>query len=133
MEGRAPIGTSLSELPSIISNLTRPFHSPSPNASQVKLQEFRLKLTLQLSPQDPIFGGQVFIAQKQFPVHGPGDVRQDACPLHKFAPSAHRSAIGAIDAHKMVRTIQAMWLRDSQSAYNIIPTTIAEGPAIPST
>jgi hypothetical protein len=37
--GRAPIGTSLSELPSTISNLlieklTRSFHSPSPNASQ---------------------------------------------------------------------------------------------------
>ena len=37
------MGTSLSELPSIISNfliekLTRSFHSPSPNASQVPIQ-----------------------------------------------------------------------------------------------
>jgi len=51
-------------------------------------------LALQLGLQDPIFGSQVLIAQKQFPAHGPGDVRQEACPLHKFAPSAQRSAIG---------------------------------------
>jgi hypothetical protein len=39
-----------------------------------------------VSPQDPIFGSQVPVAQKQFLVHGPGDVGQDTCPLHKFAP-----------------------------------------------
>jgi hypothetical protein len=50
---------------------------------------------MQLSLQDPIFGSQVLIAQKQFLVHGPGNVGQDACPLHKFAPSAHRSAMGS--------------------------------------
>jgi hypothetical protein len=35
---------------------------------------------LQLSLQDPIFGSQVFVAQKQFLVHGPGDVGQGCVP-----------------------------------------------------
>ena len=33
---------------------------------------------------------------------GPADGGQDASPLHKFAPSAHQSTMGALDTYQMV-------------------------------
>jgi len=51
------------------------------------------------------YGSEVHLAMAQLPdnlkqrglVHGPSDVGQDSYPLHKFAPSAHQSAMGALD------------------------------------
>src|SRR5664279_642931 len=37
---------------------------------------------LQLGLQDPVFSSQILIPQQQLIVHRPGDVGQDACPLH---------------------------------------------------
>jgi hypothetical protein len=43
--------------------------------------------SLQGRLQDPILGNQIFIPQQQLLVHGPGDICQDACPLHKLLTS----------------------------------------------
>src|SRR6266508_1140794 len=46
-----------------------------------------LQPPLQLCFQDAVFGGQIFISQQQLLVHRPGDVGQDARPIHSSSDS----------------------------------------------
>src|ERR1019366_2784672 len=50
-----------------------------------------------LGLQDPVFGSQILIPQKELLVHSARDVSKDTCPLHKSTLCARRSAIGALD------------------------------------
>src|SRR5450830_244764 len=59
-----------------------------------------LQPPLQLAPQNPVFSSQIFVPQQQLLVHRPGDVGQDACPLHASPPFARRSTMGTTDRSK---------------------------------
>jgi hypothetical protein len=67
-----------------------PVRRRSPAQSMANLAEPRSlgirepQASLQGRLQDPILGNQIFIPQQQLLVHGPGDICQDACPLHKL-------------------------------------------------
>src|SRR5215831_19541358 len=43
-----------------------------------------LRPTLQLTSQDLVLSGEIFISQQQLLVQRPADVGQDACPLHEL-------------------------------------------------
>ncbi len=51
--------------------------------------------SFQLRLQDAVFGGQIFVPRQQPLVHHPGDVSQDACPIHN-CPLPLTSAVGAV-------------------------------------
>src|SRR5665811_310564 len=59
-----------------------------------------LQPPLQLAPQNPVFSSQIFVPQQQLLVHRPGDVGQDACPLHASPPFARRPTMGTTDRSK---------------------------------
>jgi hypothetical protein len=53
----------------------------------------QLQPPLQLGLQDLIFGGQIFGSRKQFLVHRPRDVSQDARPIHSSSTPADSRSI----------------------------------------
>src|SRR6266511_4131791 len=70
-------------------------------AERGSLSVRELQPPLQLCLQDAVFGGQIFISQQQLLVHRPGDVGQDARPIHKV----RLSAVGTTDRpQQMYRT-----------------------------
>src|SRR5262245_59169347 len=53
--------------------------------------------TIQLSLQDAVFGGQIFVLRQQLLVHRPRDVGQDARPIHESpSPDHPRSAQSSV-------------------------------------
>src|SRR6266481_871166 len=61
---------------------------PIPNLAELRSLSVReAQAPLHLGLQDPVFSGQILIPQQQLLVHGPRDVGQDTCPLHKCPPS----------------------------------------------
>ena len=46
-----------------------------------------LEPSFQLGLQDAVFGGQIFVPRQQLLVYCPGDVGQDARPIHNGPPA----------------------------------------------
>src|ERR1022692_2706707 len=62
-----------------------------------------LQPPFQLGFQDAVFGGQIFVPRQQLLVYRPGDIGQDARPIHN-GPLAQSSAAASSIAPKLYRT-----------------------------
>ena len=62
-----------------------------------------LQPPFQLGFQDAVFGGQIFVPRQQILAYRPGDVGQDARPIHN-GPLAQSSTAASSIAPKIYRT-----------------------------
>src|ERR1035437_6584112 len=90
-----------------------------------------LQPPLQLAPQNPVFSSQIFVPQQQLLVHRPGDVGQDACPLHASPPICPPIREGALNRPKKPSGRHAARLRRDgittrlSCSFNFLATRVA--------